>query len=107
MKDVYVISIKKVKDYDGKDLPVEKQEFKYFQYDRYSGSMSTGYPCFGYNCHAEHFASVEDAINCFNQNFDALQSMVNLERYDLSTLAVRKVVFKKKHNLQWNADNTM
>ena len=49
----YVISIKRVKSYDGTPIPEDEQYFEYAGLDRYSGAMSTGYPVFLSKNHGE------------------------------------------------------
>ena len=99
---MYVISVKRIVDYGGNILDSHEQYFEYFMYDRYSGSMSTGYPCFGRLHNAERFESVEKAIETFNKQLHGLKLTVRAHQYDMSTLAVRKISFSTKAKLQFN-----
>ena len=94
MMNPYVISIKRIKDYQGK--PLETPEWEYAGYDRYSGSMSTGYPCFtSYIGHASTFKSVNDAkeiLPKWIKDFMYPTHTLN-DSYDWSSLAIRKIVF--------------
>lgn len=96
----YVISIKRVKNYVGEKL--ETPEWEYASYDRYAGSMSSGYPCFdGFIGHAIRFASVEEAEKEFPKWFKdfAYGHSRYQEDYDMDSLAIRKITFVTKRRL--------
>ena len=50
MRDIanYVVSVKRIVDHLGNPIKEEDQYYEYMSYDKYAGSMSTGYPCWGY-----------------------------------------------------------
>lgn len=99
----YVISIKRIKDYQGK--PLETPEWEYAGYDRYSGSMSTGYPCFtNYLGYAEKFKSAEAAKETLPKWIkDFMYPTKSLDNaYDWSSLAIRKIVFHTVEKLNVN-----
>lgn len=90
MGEIYVISIKAFKDVMGK--PCEEW--------RYAGiEPSTNYPCwaytdYGYGC--KRFLSVESAEKWFNVHKQHLfGTYYNRFEFDMSTLAIRKITFKK------------
>ena len=70
---MYVVSLKRVVNYLGERLKDDEQYFEYMQFDRYAGSMSTGYPCFGDLMHAERYDSVDEAKQAFIKNFNGLK----------------------------------
>ena len=97
MQDRYVISIKRIKNYLGNSLSPDEQYFEYAGYDKWSGSMSTGYPVFLDEGHAHTFRTVEDAKNWWVlNNKDMLSNRYN---YDYNTLAIRKVLYEEVSRL--------
>ena len=100
-KKDYVVSVKVIKGYNGKELKPEEQYYEYFSYDRYAGSMSSGYPCFDCLNHAERFESVEEAEKTFNNCKKDLELTTSMSKIDLSTIAIRKIVVKTKKMLTW------
>ena len=91
----YVISVKRTKNYNNEALKEEEQYFEYVGFDNHSGPMSTGYPCFTLECHAHRFDTEDAAKAWWDKNKDIISRTTNLRRYDLSTLAVRKVSYRK------------
>lgn len=91
MKERYVISIKAKKDVMGKDF----EEWRYAGID--NGSYGTGYPCWCYSDHdCKSFNSVEDAKNWFNDVKSFLfSSFCEKEDFDMKTLGIRKVTYKR------------
>lgn len=90
MTNVYVISVKRVKDYNCNDLKKEDQYYEYLGIDRY-----TGYPCFfDVNC-CKTFSTVEKAKEYFCEIKKYLD-IENYNCYDLSTLGVRRRIVKYK-----------
>lgn len=87
---VYVVSVKRVKDYNCNDLKKEDQYYEYLGIDPY-----TGYPCFlSDNC-CKTFSTVEKA----KEYFCEIKKYLDIEknnRYDLSTLGVRQRIVKYK-----------
>ena len=98
MKNVYVISIKQIKSYNGKDLPVEEQQFCYAQLDD-KGPLASGYPCFSVFYGAKTFITEKDAEEWWEHNKKYLIHAIET-RYDINTLAIRKIVFNKRKNLK-------
>lgn len=94
MMNAYIISIKRIKDYNGK--PLSEPEWEYASYDRYAGSMSTGYPCFT-SCigYANKFKSADAARESLSDWLkDFMYPTKRLDdSYDWSSLAIRKIVF--------------
>lgn len=90
-KIVYVISIKRVRDYDPypeKKL-LAKPVWEYASFDRYAGSMSSGLPVFdSYRPHAHEFRSVEAAKEWWINNKRYI--LERPEDFDLSSVAIRK-----------------
>ena len=91
----YVISVKRTKNYNNEDLSPEMQYFEYAGFDTHSGSMSTGYPCFISECHAHRFDTEDEAREWWDKNKGIISRIINMDRYDLSTLAIRKVYYRK------------
>lgn len=87
---MYILSIKRVKNTFGK--PLDTPEWEYAGYDNFSGSFSTGYPIFTGLYHASRFSTVDEAKDWYTRNKDYIYDGMN--QYDLSTLAVRKIIFK-------------
>ena len=87
----YVISIKAVKD--TMDRPCEEW--------RYAGIDNGGYPSWRYFEHtAGHFCSIEDAQKWFDKNKQYLfGNYYDCNDFDMSTLAIRKVIYKKEVSL--------
>ena len=88
-KSKYVIGIKRIKDYSGNSV---KEPFLcYASYDKYAGSMSTGYPVFdNYLGHAITFSSVEGAEEKFETWSKGLIGL-KPDDYDLDSLAIMQV----------------
>lgn len=85
---MYVISIKRLKDYCGNTL--NKPEWEYATFDNFSGCISSGYPIFGSLNRAVIFSTMESAKEWANDNL----KYINVSNYDLSSLAIRKIYFK-------------
>lgn len=85
---MYVISIKQLKDYCGNTL--NKPEWGYATFDNFSGCMSSGYPIFGSLNRAVIFSTMESAKEWANNNL----KYINVSKYDLDSLAIRKICFK-------------
>ena len=94
-KGNYIISVKKVKEYMGAVIPEDKQYFQYAGLDIHSGAMSSGYPCFVGENHALRFDTEGEAQAWWDKNKDAICRAENINRYDLNTLAIRKVSYRK------------
>ena len=95
MSEQDVISIKAFKDV--MDRPCE--QWRYAGMD--DGSYGSGYPCW---CYSEYgcksFSSVENAEKWFDKNKKYLfETYYNRNDFDMSTLAIRKVVYKKEKSL--------
>ena len=94
----YVISVKHIRNHKGE--PVD--EFVYAGSDTHSGSKSTGYPIFcSWVGNANKFSSVEEAKNWWEQNRKHLLNFSE-ETHDLSTLAIRKVIYKTVNKLEYS-----
>lgn len=91
---MYVVSIKRTRDCTGELLSEDKQYWEYASYDRYAGSFSTGYPCFGSLNHAEKFENEGQAKEWWEKSKNFVTSRMEID-YDFSTLAIRKMVFAK------------
>ena len=87
---IFVISIKRVRDYLGNKCEPYSE---YASYDRYAGSFSTGYPCFDRIEHAITFDSIEDAEQKFEKWWkDFVYGHSNYAKdYDISTLCIREL----------------
>ena len=100
MRDTYVISILRVKDYAGNTC---EPYWEYASYDNYAGSMSSGYPCFSDVLgHAEIYSSVEEAEEKFGKWWDEFTSGCSNYRskYDIKSLGIRKIIFSTKKKLE-------
>lgn len=88
----YVISIRVLSCY-GRVFAENEYCREFAQYDSYSGSFSTGYPCFGSSVHAMKFDTHEKALNWWKKEkkylINALRNP-NMQ-YDISTLAIHKI----------------
>lgn len=95
----YVVSVKRVRDYNGEEC---EPYWEYASYDRYAGAMSSGCPCFDYLNHAITYDSVEEAEEKFKYWWKYyIQGHSNFQRnYDASTLAIRKINFSTKKKLE-------
>lgn len=93
----YVISIKR-KNQTEIQAKINPDGWEYFGYDRYCGSFSTGYPIFMTHNY-ETFKSIEEAEEVFNKNKKDLLS--EMHKYDVSTLAIRKIIYKSEKRLIW------
>ena len=104
MEKKFVISIKRIKSYGTNEtLPDNEQYWEYAAYDRYAGSFSTGYPCFGFEWHAESFQSVEEAEKWWNANEEYMFDGYNKKScYDISTLAIRERIYRPSKKLSTN-----
>lgn len=97
----YVISVKRIKDYKGE--PIEG-EFNYAGHDTHAGTMSTGYPIFcSWIGNADRFSSVEEAKKWWEENSKHLVGL-NVSHYDMSTLAIRKIVYKTVEKLDYHIE---
>lgn len=100
MKDTYVISILRVKDYAGNDC---EPYWEYASYDNYAGGMSSGFPCFSSVLgHAERYSSVKEAEEKFNKWWDGFTYGCSdyRSKYDIKSLGIRKMVFNTKKKLK-------
>ena len=99
-KSKYVIGIKRIKDYSGNSV---KEPFLcYASYDKYAGSMSTGYPVFdNYLGHAITSSSVEEAEEKFETWFKGLIGF-KPDDYDLDSLAIMEIAVLPKKKLKFN-----
>ena len=100
MKETYVISILRVKDYKGDNC---EPYWEYASYDNYAGSMSSGYACFSSVLgQAEKYSSVEEAEEKFSKWWDELTSVFRNYRskYDIESLGIRKMIFSTKKKLE-------
>lgn len=96
----YVISVKRIKDYSGEPT----NEFAYAGLDEHGGSLSTGYPIFcSYEGHAKHFESVREAKDWWEKNSKDLIGF-RQDAYDISTLAIRKIIYKKIEKLEYHRE---
>jgi hypothetical protein len=95
MNERYVISIKAFKDVTGRPC----EEWRYAGID--NGTYGSGYPCWCYSEHSgKSFYSVEDARKWFNECKQYLfGTYYNRNDFDMATLAIRKVVYKKEVSL--------
>jgi hypothetical protein len=97
----YVISIKRIKNYKGE--PIEG-EFNYAGLDTHAGSLSTGYPIFcSWVANAERFSSVEEAKKWWETNSKHMLGL-NVSHYDMSTLAIRKIIYKTFEKLEYHKE---
>ena len=91
MNEKYIISVKSTKDTMGN--PCEKWEYAGID----DGSYGSGYPCW---CFSEYsgksFSKVEDAKKWFDLCKSHLLEEHYINKYglDMSTLAIRKVIYK-------------
>ena len=104
---MYVISMKRVKDIKGNDIPEDKQEFEYLM--MYKGKVNgnkeeagqpVSIPCFGAEKNALTFDTVGDAKNWMRNNGKILLTTTSASDYDTTTLAVRKKVYKNIMSLK-------
>ena len=90
---MYVISIKHI----------EKPEWGYLGFDRYSGSFSTGYPCWTNLNNCEKRETLEEIMKLWESvskdNVNAYLKYSN--GYDMSSIAIRKVSFKPVKKLSF------
>lgn len=96
---MYVVSIKRIKDKKGNELPEEKQEFEYlmlFKNEIKDGNKTTKtqIPCFGAEKHAILFPTVGAARDWFKNNKKLILN-IGLSEYDTKTLAIRKRIYKQ------------
>lgn len=94
---MFVISVKRLFDYLGNRL--EKPEYEYFGYDKYSGSYSTGYPTWMRFHNAETFSYAEEAKKVYMEYLHIL--MCNWEYYDRDSIRIREIKFKPIEKLPW------
>lgn len=91
----YVISIKRVKDREGNNLSKRKQYSEFLtSNNKYFGYQEYYFDTFNFIDSTVIFHSVEEAEKCFNEIKKNMLSFINNNDYDLSTLAVRKIVLK-------------
>lgn len=102
---IFVISVKRIRDYHGNLLSEEKQKYEYAMIDCH-GPMASGYPCFAYDeYHAEKFTSIEDAKKWWNSNKRYLtHPYLDENKFDMTTLAIRKhiTIYKTVEKLRIN-----
>ena len=91
MEERYVISIKARKDVLGN----EKEEWRYAGID--DSSYGSGYPCWCYSDYScKIFGSIEAAKEWFNKSKSfLLGSYYEKDNFDMRTLGIRKVIYKK------------
>lgn len=89
MKDRYVISVKVVKSYGGFPLAESVQYWEYAQFDNCTFGSSYG---------SIIFHSVDSATEWWKEHCEEIMSGYT-ERYDMSTLAVRKVTYTEVKSL--------
>ena len=91
MEERYVISIKARKDVLGN----EKEEWRYAGID--DGSYGSGYPCWCYSDYScKSFGNIEAAKEWFNKSKSfLLGSYYEKDNFDMRTLGIRKVIYKK------------
>ena len=94
---MFVISIKKLFDYSGNRL--EKPEYEYFGYDRYSGSFSTGYPTWMRFRNAEIFRTAEEAKKVYLK--DLYYLIYSWKDYDRDSIRIREIKFNPVEKLSW------
>lgn len=86
MTNVYVISIKRIKDYSNNILSKKDQYYEYLGVD-----YRSGYDCFmRSDIHCKTFLCTEDANNYFDEVKKNLRKIINFDCYDFSTLGIRK-----------------
>lgn len=91
---VYVISIKRVKDYKSNILSKKDQYYEYLGFDPLSG-----YPAFvetSISPCCKTFTSIENAIKYFDELKKCLREVINFDYYDLSTLGIRERIITYK-----------
>ena len=100
---MYVISIKRITDYSLEHKPLKEPEWEYLGFDKYSGSFSTGYPCWTNlnNCEKretwEEIMKLWESVSKNNVNTYLKYSY----GYDMSSLAIRKISFKPIKSLNF------
>lgn len=94
---MFVVSIKRLFDYSGNRL--EKPEYKYFGYDRYAGSFSTGYPTWMDFYQAETFKTAEQAKKTYMENLRILNC--SWSDYDIGSIRICEVKFNPVGKLPW------
>ena len=85
---MYVISVKRIRYCTGEQIPEEQQYWEYASYDNYDCS------CFDNINRAEDFKTIENA-KAWWEEFKRYLTCVYEKDYDFSTIAIRKLVFKK------------
>lgn len=98
---MFVISVKRLFDYLGNKL--DKPEYEYFGYDKYAGSLSTGYPCWQDFYHAETFETAEEAKDVYMEELRYLAC--SWEAYDKDSVRICEVKFKPVEKLPWIINN--
>lgn len=94
---MFVISIKKIFDCSGNRL--EKPEYEYFGYDKYSGSYSTGYPTWMRFRNAEIFKTAEEAKKVYMEYLHILYCC--WKDYDRDSIIICEIKFKPTEKLLW------
>ena len=99
---MYVISIKRITDYSLEHKPLEEPEWEYLGFDRYSGSFSTGYPCWMTFNSCETRKTFEEIMELWEHvNKSSNLYINNPKDYDMNSLAIRKVSFKPVKKLSF------
>ena len=95
MGERYVISVKARKDVMGRDC----EEWRYAGID--DGSYGSGYPCWCYSDYScKSFGSIEAAKEWFNKSKSfLLGSYYEKSDFNIETLGIRKVIYKKVESL--------
>lgn len=94
MEERYVISIKARKDVMGRDC----EEWRYAGND--DGEYGSGYPCWHSGYSFKTFGSIEAAKEWFNRaKLFLLDSYYKEWDFDIETLGIRKVIYKKVESL--------
>lgn len=89
---MYVISVKRIRDWKGNLYKPAEQEW---EYGGYNGSPQSGYPAFGPLSAAKIFPSKEAAVRWWR----SVRKEMNLQCFDHHSLAVRKITFEIEERL--------
>lgn len=68
--------------------------------DKYGGSFSTGYACFGDRLHAETFETISEAKEWITKHIEEFKLTTRSLNYNLSTLAIRKCIYKTEEKIK-------
>lgn len=100
---MYVISIKRITDYSLEQKLLEEPEWQYLGFDRYSGSFSTGYPCWMDIDNCEKRETLEEIMKLWESvSKNGVNNYLKYScGYDMSSLAIRKVSFKPVKKLSF------